>query len=150
MISAFPRLPLLADRGRFLALAGAEIIQLRATGAAFLLHFDFSDARGMNREHAFDAFAIGNSANSKSLVQSAPFSSDHDASKNLDPFLVALHHPGVHANAVADLELRGVGLELFLFNSVDNPVHNESSKGGAGGADIFARSGKNASGSHTG
>src|SRR5437773_12536803 len=79
MISAFPRLPLLADRGRFLGLAGAEIIQLRATGAAFLLHFDFSDARGMNREHAFDAFAIGNSANSKSLVQSAPFSSDHDA-----------------------------------------------------------------------
>src|SRR5436190_22955001 len=91
----------------------------------------------MNREDALDAFAVGNSANGKSLVQSAPFSSDHDASKNLDPLLVALHHPGVHANAVADLELRGVGLELFLFNSVDDPVHNESSKGVAGGAELL-------------
>src|SRR5947207_16012517 len=143
-VPEFPRLSLFADRGRFLALAGPEIIQLRATGAAFLFHFDSSDARGMNREDALDAFAVGNSANGKSLVQSAPFSSNHDASKNLDPFLVALHHPGVHANAVADLELRGVGLELFFLNSVDDPVHNTSSKGVAGGAELLSESARNA------
>src|SRR2546421_10562389 len=91
----------------------------------------------MNRKHPLDAFAIRNSADGKSLIQPAPFASDDDAGKNLDPFLVAFDHSSVHANAVPDLELRGVCLELFLFNSVDDPVHNESSKGVAGGAELL-------------
>jgi hypothetical protein len=36
----------------------------------------------------------------------------------------------VHANSVADLEFGDVGLELFLLYSVDDPVHNGSSRGG--------------------
>src|SRR5947209_18027684 len=121
--------PLFPHRGCFLALAGAKIVELRPPGPPFLLDFDFGNARRMNGEHALDTFAVGNPADGKGFVQAAAFAADDDAGKNLDAFLVPFHHASVHSNAVADLELRGVCLELFLLNSVDNPVHNESSRG---------------------
>src|SRR5204863_9670760 len=111
-----------------------------------LFHFDFGNARRMGREHALAGFAVGNAANGEGFVETATFAADHDPGKNLDAFLVTLNDAGMHANAVTDFELGGVSLELFLLNSVDNPVHNESSQGVAGGADIFVRSDEIASG----
>src|SRR5437762_7445484 len=94
MISAFQNFSfsafsLLSHCGRFLALAGAEIVQLRAAGAAFLFHFHFRDARRMERKHPLDSFAVGNAADGEGLVHSAAFAADNDAAKNLDPLLVA-------------------------------------------------------------
>src|SRR4051794_26357543 len=99
------RLQLLPNRGRFLALAGAEVVQLRAASAAFLLHFNLRDARRMDRKHAFNPFAVGNPADGERLVQTAAFPTDDYAGKNLDSFLIALDHTGMHTHAVANLKL---------------------------------------------
>jgi hypothetical protein len=59
----------------------------------------------MDREYALDPFAVGNAADSESFVQAAAFTANDDPGKNLDPLLVAFDDPGVHANAVAHLEV---------------------------------------------
>src|SRR4051794_26964817 len=110
------RLLLLPNRSRFLALAGAEIIQLRPAGPAFLFHFHFRDARRVDRENALDAFAVGNAPDGKCLIQPAAFPADDDSGKNLNPLFIAFHDPSVDADAVADLEVGHVGPELFLFD----------------------------------
>src|SRR3954451_8145165 len=83
---------LLANRGCFLALAIAQVIQLRTAGAARLLDFHLGNARRMEREHALDAFAVGNAPNGKSLVNPATFPADHDPCENLDALLVPFPH----------------------------------------------------------
>ena len=60
--------PSFPDRGRFLALAPAEVIQLGATNAALLFYFDFRDPWRMQRENPLDAFAVRNSTHGEGLV----------------------------------------------------------------------------------
>src|SRR5687768_9749832 len=78
----------------------------------------------MDREHALDSFAVGNAPDRERFVQAPAFATDDDARKNLDPLLVAFDDPGMHADAVADLEFGHLSLELLLFDSVNNAVHN--------------------------
>src|SRR5205823_12085577 len=115
----------LPHRGRFLALAGAEVIELGAAGPAFLFHLDFRDSRRMKRKHALDSFPIGNPADGERFVQSASFPANDNAGKNLDPLLIAFDDASMHADAIANLEFGDIGFELFLLDSVNNPVHNE-------------------------
>ena len=42
-----------------------EIVEFRAPDIALAFNFDFGDSGRVQREHAFDAFAIGNSAHGK-------------------------------------------------------------------------------------
>jgi hypothetical protein len=136
LIESFP------DRCRFLALASAEVIQLRAAGAAFLFHFYFRDARGMERKHALDTLPIRNAPDREGFVQPAAFAANDDAGKNLDSFLIAFHDPCMDPNSIADFEIRYVGLELFLFDCVDDAVHNGCPPGPLAGGHFQAEEGK--------
>src|SRR5438477_11661284 len=82
-------------RGRFLAFAGAQVIELGAAGAAFFFYFDFRNAGRMQREDALDSFAVGNTPNGESLVQTATFSANDNAGNNLNAFFVAFDHSSV-------------------------------------------------------
>src|ERR1700761_182209 len=78
---------LLDDAGR-LAAQIAKIIKLGATHLAATHHLDRVDHRRHHREDALDAFAVGNLANGKALVEAATGAADADA------FI------GLHARAV--------------------------------------------------
>src|ERR1043166_3268286 len=132
------RLHLFSDCRRFLAFAVAQVIQFGAASASLLFNFHLRDARRMKRKHPLDSFAIRNAAHGKRLVQPAAFAADNDAGKNLNSFLVAFHYPRVHANAVADLEVRHVALQLFLFDCVDNAAHNDFLLPAGGRSSSFA------------
>src|SRR5690348_15992402 len=93
---------LFADRGCFLAFAGAEIIEFLAPRLALFLDFDFRDPWRMHWENAFHSFAVGNTPDGKRLVYSRAFAANHDSGENLDPFFIALAHPGVNAHAITD------------------------------------------------
>jgi len=121
----------LSYRRRFFAFALTEIIQFRATGFTFGFDFDFRDPWRIDWKNAFDAFAIGNSAHGEVFIYASAFPSDDNARENLDPFLVPLDHASVHTNAVANFKTVGVALLLFLFDDIENAVHNPASGEGA-------------------
>jgi hypothetical protein len=79
----------------------------------------------MHGENALDAFAVGDTADGEALGDATALAADHDASEDLDTFLVAFAHFGVHAHAVADLELHEVGLELVFGDVFENRLHGE-------------------------
>src|ERR1044071_2350023 len=79
----------------------------------------------MKRKHPFDPFAGGDTPDSECLVQPAALTAYDDAGKNLNPLLVAFYHSRVHADAVPDVKVRYVGLQLFLFDCIDNAAHND-------------------------
>src|ERR1700677_1779103 len=81
----------------------------------------------MNREHALDAFPVGNAAHGESLVDADALAADHDPCKNLDAFLVAFHHAGVDPYAVAHLEAGDLRFKLLLFDFIDD-THNGLAK----------------------
>src|SRR5207244_5380396 len=120
---AQPPLQSFPYRRRFFAFASAEIIELGATSAAFLLNFHFGDAGRMQRKYPFDTFSVGNTANGKGFVQTTALSPDHNSSKDLNALFVAFHHPGVHSYAVTNGKFCFSGLLLLLFNRVDDTVH---------------------------
>src|SRR6266567_1247905 len=72
----------------------------------------------MHWENALDAFTVADAAHGKGLVYPMPPAPDHNARKNLDPFLVAFHDFGVHAHRVADAKFRSVFAVLFRFNFI--------------------------------
>src|SRR5260221_1886538 len=92
---------LLADGGRALGLfddAGrlaaqiAQVIQLGATHLAATHHGDRVDHRRHHREYAFHAFAVGNLADGKTLIEPAAGTADADAFIGLDAGAVAFDH----------------------------------------------------------
>ena len=69
----------------------------------------------MDREDALDTFAVGNAADGEGFVDPAAFAADHDPGENLDALFVAFLHPGVHADAVAHLEVGDRRFSAALF-----------------------------------
>ncbi len=118
------RRTLLADGGRFLALAGAEVIQLGSAGRAGLFNLDASDTRGINWEYAFDTFAVRNATDGEGRIQTAAFAADDDALENLDPLLIAFDYAGMHADAVPDRKVVVLGLLLLFLDQINNAVHS--------------------------
>lgn len=55
----------LFHRDRLFTLPAPEIIEFRPPDIALAFNFDFGDSGRVQREHALDAFAIGNSAHGK-------------------------------------------------------------------------------------
>src|ERR1700674_4105654 len=86
----------------------------------------------MQRKTALHTLAVGNAAHGERFIKAAAFASDHDAGEDLDSLLVAFHHPRVHTDAVTDFETVRFGLVLFLFDRVDDAVHNARSRLTAG------------------
>jgi len=70
----------------------------------------------VEREHAFDAFAVADAAHGESLIETAAALAHDNARENLDAFLVAFDDLGVHFHRVADGEFCVVFTKLFRFN----------------------------------
>src|SRR5436305_13476092 len=79
----------------------------------------------MHRENALDTFAVGNATDGERFIQTAALSANHNPGEDLDPLLISFHHTGMHADAIANLELGAVLLLLF-FNDIENAVHKRS------------------------
>src|SRR5712692_11522598 len=86
----------------------------------------------MQRENALHALAVGNATHRERLIEAAALAPNHDAGEDLDPLFVAFDHTGVHAHAVTDFETARFGFMLFLFDRVDEAVHNARSRPAAG------------------
>ena len=114
---------LLSHRCRFLAFTTAEIIQLRATRATFLLHFHFCDPRRMERKNPFDSLTVRDPAHGERFVESAPFAANHNASEYLDSFFVSFDDARMNAYAIADRKRRQIAFLLFFVDYFDNAIH---------------------------
>ena len=68
----------LDDTGGLTA-AATEIVQLGAADTAAADDFDLGDEGRVDREHAFDAFAVGDLADGEALVDAAAGAGDDDA-----------------------------------------------------------------------
>ena len=127
----------LSHRGRFLALAMTEIIELRAARAALLFYLYLRNPGGMNREDALNALTVRNAPDGKILIEAASLPPDYNAGENLDSLFVALDHPSVDPYAIAHFEFGNVSFLLLFLNRVDNRIHNDLFP--AGRAFIFSR-----------
>src|SRR6185437_15172424 len=96
---------LLDDAGR-LAAQIAQVIQLGATHLAAAHHLDRVDHRRHHREYALDAFAVGNLADRKALVEATAGAADADAFIGLHAGAVAFDHLDVDDQGVAGSEIR--------------------------------------------
>ncbi len=112
-----------ADSHCLLALAAAEVVEFGAASGASGLNFDFRDARGVNREHAFHAFAVGDTTDGHGFVDERAFAADYDARVNLNTLLVAFNNAGVNTNGVADVELGYVLFQLLALDFFDDFRH---------------------------
>src|SRR3981081_4244231 len=120
---------LLDDAGR-LAAQIAQVIQLGATHLAAAHHGDRVDHRRHHREYALDAFAVGNLAHRKTLIEPAAGTADAHAFVGLDAGAVAFDHFDVDDHGVAGSEFRnglagGQFVELLFFELL-NKVHREN------------------------
>src|SRR3984885_11054928 len=119
-------LGLLDDAGR-LAAQIAEVIKLGTAYLAAAHHLDRVDHRRHHREHAFDAFAVGNLAHGEALVEPAAGAADADAFIGLHAGAIAFHHLDVDDQGIAGPEVgnRLAGGQLFelLFFELLDEVH---------------------------
>ena len=136
-----PRRSALASRldARLLAAQAAQVIELGAAHLAAAHHLDRVDHRRIEREHALDAFAVGDLAHGEVLVQPAPGAADADAFVGLHAALVALDHLDVDQHGVARGELRNFFagrelLDLLFFERLDEVHGSISSAAPASGA----------------
>src|SRR5436309_14313436 len=118
----------------FLPLAATEIIEFRTTGAAWLFHFHFRDARRMQRKHPLHALTVRDATHGESFVEAAALPADHYAGKDLDSFLIAFYDPRVHAHAVANRKRCNIAFLLLFLNSIDDLVHKLVASRAASGA----------------
>src|SRR5258708_643846 len=130
-------LRLLDDAGR-LAAQIAQVIQLGAAYLAAAHHLDRVDHRRHHGEYALHAFAVGNLAHRKTLVEPAAGAADADALIGLYARAIAFDHLDVDDHGVAGSEFRNLlaGGQFFelLFFELLNEVHRKISIGGAPGA----------------
>ena len=122
----------LGDAGR-LAAAAAQIIELGAAHLAAAHDLDRVDHRRIEREHALDAFAVGNLAHREILVEAGAGAADADAFIGLHAALFALDDLDVDDERIARLEIGdflagGELRHLFVFDFFEQ-VHGEFSIG---------------------
>src|SRR5206468_4458471 len=118
LVGGSARVFLLNSHGAF-ANAFAQVSELGPAHCAFAFHFNFVHARRMDWKHTFHAFAIADAADRERLIQTAAAFANHHAGENLDAFLVAFHHFGMHPHGVTHSEVHGVLAKLFRFDFVE-------------------------------
>src|SRR5258706_7878307 len=125
---------LLDDAGR-LAAQVAQVIQFRAAHLAAAHHLDRIDHRRHHRKDAFHAFAVGNLAHGKTLVEPGAGAADANTFIGLHARAIAFDHLDVDDHGVARSEFRnflaGGQLVELLFFELLNEVHRKISIGGA-------------------
>lgn len=100
----------------------AEVVQLGTTYLAASDDLNLGDTGGVQGERAFYAFAIGNLANRERFVETGATLADHKTLEDLDTFLTAFDNTAVNLDVVSYIKGCDIGLELFLFDFVDD-VH---------------------------
>jgi hypothetical protein len=99
-----------------------------------LFDFYFRHAWRVQRKHAFDALTVRDTPHSESLIESAAFSADHYAGKDLDSFLISLYDARVHAHAIPNRKRVGITFLLFFLDGIDDLVHKVVAIRAAAGA----------------
>lgn len=112
----------LLDLHGLLADPATKVVQLRTPDFALLNDFNFSDLGGMNRENTFHAFAIGDFANCKGLVDTNAVPGKNDPLIDLNTFFAAFNDPRMDFDGVSGTEIRHIALQLFALDFVDD-VH---------------------------
>ena len=100
--------------------AFAQIVQLRAADGGGAFDFDLRDVRGVERKHAFDAFAEGDAADGEGFVGAAAIAGDDGSSVHLDAFLVAFADFHVHADGVTNLMIEALDPEKMDYYIEEN------------------------------
>src|SRR5207245_3441159 len=86
---------------RALAETFAQIGQLGAAHVAFAFDFDLIDPRRVHRKDPFDPLAVTDAPHGEGRVQAASAAANDHAGEDLDAFLVAFDHFGVHPHRIA-------------------------------------------------
>src|SRR3990167_7157963 len=94
-----------------LAAQPAKVIELRTAHTALAQDLDRVDQRTVERKHAFHAFAIGNLADGKVLVDATAGAGDADAFIGLNALARAFDHLHIDLQRVAGREV-GEGLAI--------------------------------------
>src|SRR5690606_26833999 len=100
---------LLLDLGGALALALAQVVQLRAADLALGEDLDLVDHRAVDREGARDPDAEAELADGEGLADARAVAADDDALEDLDTRAGAFLNAHVHADGVAGTEVGHVG-----------------------------------------
>src|SRR6266576_7126773 len=80
----------------------------------------------MQWKHSLHALAVRDPAHGESFIQPAALTTDHNARKDLDSFLVAFYHSCMYTHAVANRKWRDLAFLLLFLNPIDDLIHNSS------------------------
>lgn len=108
---------LFADAGS-LALAIAQVVELRSADVAALDNFDLPNGRSVHREGALDSYAVAQLADRVGLLQTAALTADDVTLEDLDAFFTALDHAHVDFQFVARLEVGDVATKRIVVDDV--------------------------------
>ena len=99
-----------------------QVVKLRPADLAAGRDLNLRDPGGMQLEHSFHSFSVGNLPYGKGGIDRTPTPSNDYACKNLDPFLASFTDESVDLDGVSDIEIRDFLLELLLLDFPDD-VH---------------------------
>ena len=77
----------------------------------------------MQWKHSLHALAVRDPAHGESFIQPAALTTDHNARKDLDSFLVAFYHSCMYTHAVANRKWRDLAFLLLFLNNINDLVH---------------------------
>jgi hypothetical protein len=81
---------------------------------------DLGDTRGVDREYALHAFAVGNLADSESGVHSGTAAGDHEAGEDLDTLFATFNNAAMDLHGISDIELGDILFQLLCFDLLDD------------------------------
>jgi hypothetical protein len=88
----------------------------------------------MQWKYSLHALAVRDPAHGESFIQTAALTTDHDARKDLDSFLVPFYDARVYTHAVANRKRRDVAFLLLFLNNINDLVHKSPQARAAAGA----------------
>src|SRR5699024_6003633 len=88
----------------FLSRQVAQVVNPRTAHDAHLVHFDAVDVRGVERENALHADAVGDFTDGKHFRNAAAFYLNDHTAETLDALLVSFHDFVGYGNGIAALE----------------------------------------------
>ena len=98
---------------RLLALAFAQVVELRASDLSALHDLDRGEVRRVEREDSFDPFAVGALAHGEAAAQPCVVACDAHSLEGLQAFVVAFTDAHLHAQRIACAKLRHGGSGSF-------------------------------------
>src|SRR5215471_15656451 len=96
----------------------------------------------MQWKHSLHTLSVRDPADSESFIQAAALTTDHDACKDLDSFLVAFYDARVHTHAVANRKRCDVAFLLLFLDSSNKLVHKLCRQAARVRAHTFLRRGR--------